>query len=284
MVYITADIGINHNGSLGTAMKLITAAKGAGCDAVKFQKRDPDISVPLAQRTKIRETPWGQLTYIEYKRRMEFGQSEYDAIARECSDLKIDFFASAWDIPSGKFLEQYNMPYLKIPSAVATDEPFLHWVAKSQAFDKVMLSTGMCTQDDVDSAIKILGKPIVMHCTSTYPCPHDEINLRYMLELRRLYPDLQIGYSGHETGLATTVAAVALGAQYIERHITLNRASWGSDHAASIEPSGFVRLVKDARAVEASLGDGFKKVEPGEYQKIQSLKGSDYARKIVWNS
>ena len=240
--FIIAEIGINHNGSLETATRLIDAAAHAGCDAVKFQKRTPELCVPDDQRDLMRETPWGRITYLEYRHRVEFGAAEYEAIDRYCRNKKIQWFASCWDIPSVDFIQQFDPPCFKIASATLTDHELLRRVRTTKAS---ILSTGMSTTEQIDEAVSLLGTHnlIITHCTSTYPCQPSELNLRAIETLRRRY-HCPIGYSGHEVGLPTTVAAVALGACVVERHITLDRAMWGSDHAASIEPKGFERLVQ----------------------------------------
>jgi len=263
-VYIIAEIGINHNGSLEIAKQLIDAAVNAGCDAVKFQKRTPELCVPRDQWELVRETPWGLMTYIEYKHKTEFGLDEYGEIDDYCRIRGIDWFASPWDEPSVDFLQQFNPLMYKLASASLTDLPLL---AKVKATGRpLMLSTGMSTQREIEQAVGYVGLKNVMiaHSTSAYPCPPVELNLRMIQTLMKMYPDTPIGYSGHETGLATTVAAVALGASFVERHFTLDRAMWGSDHAASVEVGGMTKLVRDIRDTEAALGDGIKKVYDSE--------------------
>jgi N-acetylneuraminate synthase len=251
------------------------AAKAANVDLVKFQKRSPRMAVPKEQWGQLRSTPWGTIPYIEYKEKLEFGKEEFDAIAAHSRRIGIPYFASAWDIPAAKFLMHYSTQYIKVPSAKAADIKLLDWLSEHNDGRRVILSTGMSNVPGIDFALAHLTplSPILMHCTSTYPCPHEELNLRCITAYQDRWPELEIGYSGHETGLATTVAAVALGAQYIERHITLDRASWGTDHAASVEPSGFARLVKDIRAVEESMGDGQKRIMPGEIESMRKLRG-----------
>jgi len=262
-VYITAEIGINHNGDVDIAKKLIDAAALAGCDAVKFQKRTPEICVPPEQRDIMRETPWGVMTYLEYRQRVEFGQDEYAEIDHYCKEKGIAWFASVWDEPSVDFLEAFNPICYKIPSAALTDHSLLRYVRS--AGRPIILSTGMSTMEEIRSAVNVLNTEnlILTHCTSTYPCPPHELNLRVIQTLKREF-DCPVGYSGHEVGLQTTYAAVALGACYVERHITLDRAMWGSDQAASVEPWGFMRLVRDIRVIEQALGDGEKKVYESE--------------------
>lgn len=268
--FIIAEIGINHNGSLETAMQLIDAAAHAGCDAVKFQKRTPELCVPDDQRDQMRETPWGRISYLEYRHRVEFGESEFEAINRHCRDKKIMWFASCWDVPSVDFIKQFDPPCFKIASATLTDHELLHRLQPARAG---ILSTGMSTIEEIDAAVSLLDprKLIVTHCTSTYPCPPSELNLRAIESLRRRY-DCPIGYSGHEVGLPTTLAAVALGACLIERHITLDRAMWGSDQSASVEPKGFERLVQYIRTIEDAMGDGVKRVYESEMPILKRLR------------
>ena len=270
--YIIAEIGINHNGSLDLAKQLIAEAVRAGCDAVKFQKRTPELCVPKDQWEKQRDTPWGRMSYIDYKRRTEFGQAEYTAIDDYCQALGIDWFASCWDEPSVDFMEQFAPVLYKMASASLTDKPLLDRVRATGR--PLMLSTGMSTLDEIAQAVRWVGldKLMVAHSTSSYPCPPQELNLRMIPALQALFPTTPIGYSGHETGLATTVAAVALGASFVERHFTLDRAMWGSDHAASVEPGGMGKLVRDIRDVEASLGDGIKVVYESEREPRARLR------------
>ncbi|MDA8016077.1 MAG: N-acetylneuraminate synthase family protein [Thermoanaerobaculia bacterium] len=261
--YVIAEIGVNHNGEMELAKKLIDAAAVAGCDAVKFQKRTPEICVPEHQRERIRETPWGTMTYMEYKERIEFGRPEFEEIDRYCRDKGIHWFASPWDVPSVDFLEEFEPVCHKVASASLTDEALLTRIADTGR--PVILSTGMSTMDEIRNAVSILGTAqlIVTHCTSAYPCPPDELNLR-MVETLASEFGCPIGYSGHEVGLQTTVATVVLGACLVERHITLDRAMWGSDQSASVEPWGFMRLVRDIRVVERALGDGEKRIYDSE--------------------
>jgi N-acetylneuraminate synthase len=268
---VVAEIGINHNGNLEIAKKLIDAAVAAGCDAVKFQKRTPELCVPFEQRDVIRETPWGNLTYLQYRHRIEFGRTEYEEIDRYCRESRILWFASCWDIPSVAFIEQFGPPCHKIASASLTDDPLLRDVRATER--PVILSTGMSTMKQIEHAVKILGSDnlVIMHSTSAYPCPPSELNLRMIETLRNRFA-CPIGYSGHEVGLPTTVAAVALGACMVERHITLDRAMWGSDQAASVEPQGIDRLVQYVRVVESAMGDGNKEVYASELPVIARLR------------
>ena len=270
-VFIIAEIGINHNGEVEVAKKLIDVAKDAGCDAVKFQKRTPKICVPPEQAGVMRETPWGTMTYLEYKERTEFGEIQYKEIDSYCRSRGIVWFASPWDVPSARFLANFETPVMKIASACLTDDELLSEV---KAIAKpVIMSTGMSTIDEIDHAVTRLDRTnlILGQATSTYPCSPDELNLRAIHTLRERY-GVPVGYSGHETGLQTTVAAVALGACFVERHITLDRAMWGTDHAASVEPQGLQRLVRDIRTVELAIGDGAKRLFDSEVAVRRKLR------------
>ena len=270
-VFFIAEIGINHNGSMETAKKLIDLAVMAGCDAVKFQKRTPELCVPVHQRHKMRETPWGYISYMEYRTKIEFGRKEYDEIDRYCKNKGIMWFASCWDKPSVDFIRAYDTPCYKIASASLTDTALLRYHRATQK--PLILSTGMSTQQEIDAAVKLLGtdNTIVPHSTTTYPSPPQELNLPLTKTLQPSY-DCPIGYSGHEEGLPSTVAAVALGACVIERHITLDRAMWGSDQAASIAPIGLIRLLNHIRSVEQAMGDGCKKVYESEKPIMKKLR------------
>jgi N-acetylneuraminate synthase len=271
-VFVIAEIGINHNGSLDLAKKLIDAAFVAGADAVKFQKRTPEICVPRDQWSVERDTPWGRMTYIDYRRRVEFGKKEYEAIARHCRDRCILWFASCWDEESVDFMEQFDLPCYKVASASLTDEALL--LKKRATGRPIILSTGMSTMEEIENAMDLLGteRVLLAHATSTYPCPPEELNLRMITTLKRHYPQVPIGYSGHETGLATTWAAVTLGATFVERHITLDRSMWGTDQAASVEIGGFVRLVNNIRDIEKALGNGVKRLYPSELKQREKLR------------
>ena len=263
-VFIIAEIGINHNGSLDIAKKLIQGAKAAGADAVKFQKRTPEICVPKDQWNIERDTPWGRMTYIDYRYKVEFSKEDYADIDKFCKEKNIIWFASCWDEEAVDFIEQFDVPIYKTASAILTD---INLLKKHKTLNKpIMISTGMSTMEEIEEAVKIFENRnhLVAHSTSTYPCPNEELNLKMITTLREKYPDTPIGYSGHETGLAPTWAAVALGASFVERHITLDRAMWGSDQAASVEINGFNRLVRNIRDIEIALGDGIKKVYPSE--------------------
>jgi N-acetylneuraminate synthase len=269
--YVIAEIGINHNGSLDLAKQLIDVAVVAGCDAVKFQKRTPDLCVPPDQRDVLRETPWGLITYLDYRHRIEFGEADYAEIVAYCAEKGIAWLASCWDEPSVDFVERFEPVGHKVASASVTDQSLLRRIAATGR--PVILSTGMSTMDEVRRAVAVLdGAPLLIaHSTSTYPCPPAELNLRMLATLRDEF-DCPVGYSGHEVGLQTTVAAVALGACFVERHITLDRAMWGSDQAASIEPGGLIRLVRDIRVVEAAMGDGEKRVYDSELPVRERLR------------
>ena len=246
--YIIAEIGINHNGSLEVAKNLIDAAASSGCDAVKFQKRNPDVCVPQHQKSKLRETPWGTMTYLDYKHKVEFGKEEYDEIDRYCKERNIEWSASPWDIDSLNFLMEYDIPWIKIPSAMITNEALMK--ASVNTGKKIIFSTGMSTYDEIDQAIEWLSdsKYVMLHCNSTYPAPLEDLNLQCIQTLKDRYK-CEVGYSGHEFRLGTSVAAIYLGATYIERHITLDRTMWGSDHMSSVEPQGLIKNGKrDKRA------------------------------------
>jgi N-acetylneuraminate synthase len=271
-VFVVAEIGINHNGSLELARKMIDGALLAGCDAVKFQKRTPELCVPREQWHVERETPWGRMTYIDYRHRVELGERDYEAIDRYCRERGILWFASCWDEPSVDFVERFDPPCYKAASASLTDLPLLRRVRSTGK--PLILSTGMSTMEEIERAVAVTGEKdlLVAHATSTYPCPVDQLNLRMIHTLKRRFADVPIGYSGHETGLAPTWAAVAMGATFVERHITLDRAMWGTDQAASVEIIGLVRLVSNIRDIERSLGDGIKRVYPEELTARRKLR------------
>jgi len=271
-VYIIAEVGINHNGSVEIAKKLISEAAAAGCDAVKFQKRTPELCVPKDQWYLERDTPWGRMTYIDYRHRIEFGKAEYDEIDFHCKLRGIDWFVSCWDEEAVDFMEQFDTPVYKMASASLTDYSL---ISKVKATGKpYILSTGMSTMVEITSAVDKFGTDnlLIAHSTSAYPCPPKELNLKMINTLEEMYPETPIGYSGHETGLSPTVCAVALGATFVERHFTLDRAMWGSDHAASVEPQGMQRLVRDIRDFEIAVGDGVKKVYESEMSSLKRLR------------
>lgn len=268
--YVIAEAGINHNGDLEVAKRLIDAAVLAGCDAVKFQKRSVDVVYTAEELAKPRDNPFGS-TNGDLKRGLEFGKAEYAAIDAYCRERKIAWFASCWDEASVDFIETFSPPCYKIASACLTDDNLLRHHARTGR--AIVLSTGMSTLEQIDHAVEVLGKDrlVVMHTTSTYPSEIRDLNLKVLGELACRY-DVPIGYSGHEVGLPTSVAAVALGACMVERHITLDRAMWGSDQAASVEPQGFTRLVRDIRAVETAMGDGVKRVIDAEIPIMKKLR------------
>lgn len=270
--YIIAEIGINHNGDLDTARKMIEAAAHAGADAVKFQKRTPDVCTPPEQQKQMRETPWGYITYLDYRYKVELGLEEYREIDRTCKRLGIDWMVSVWDEPSVDFMEQFETPAYKVPSASLTDLALLKYTR--QTGKPLIISTGMSTMDEIKRGVDAAGLEnlIIMHCTSAYPCEPEELNLRMVETLRREFPDNPIGYSGHEVGLVPSAVAVALGACIVERHFTLDRAMWGGDQAASVEPGGFEKLVKYIRVTEAGMGDGVKKVYASEMNSLKKLR------------
>ena len=269
--YIVAEIGINHNGDLDTAKDMILSAKETGADAVKLQKRTPELCVPKEQRDIMRETPWGYISYMAYREHVEFGKEEYQEIDRYCKELGIDWFVSVWDEEAVNFMEQFDPICYKIPSASLTDHPLLR---KIRATGRPMiLSTGMSTGDQIKDAVAAIGTQelIITHATSAYPCDPEELNLRMIPSLKEQFP-CPIGYSGHEVGLVTSVVAVSLGACLVERHFTLDRSMWGGDQAASVEPGGFRLLVKYIRVTEMALGDGVKRVYDSEQSSLKKLR------------
>jgi|TARA_R100000005_G_scaffold57904_1_gene29163 N-acetylneuraminate synthase len=272
--YIIAEIGINHNGSLETAKKLIDVAAVAGCDAVKFQKRNPDVCVPEHQKSVMRDTPWGEMTYLDYKYKVEFEKREYDIIDQYCRDKNIAWSASPWDLDSLNFLMGYDIPFIKIPSAMITNEELMK--ASAATGKKIIFSTGMSTLEEIDQAVQWMNETntpfSLLHCNSTYPAPLEDLNLSCIPVLKEKY-QCEVGYSGHEFRLGTTVAAVYLGASILERHITLDRTMWGSDHLASVEPQGLIKLVRGVRELESAYGDGRKRVTEGELPIRKKLRG-----------
>jgi N-acetylneuraminate synthase len=267
---IVAEIGINHNGSLKLAMELVTAAAAAGCHAVKFQKRTIDRVYTVDELAQPRDSPFGS-TNGDLKRGLEFGFREYTEIDRRCRELGVLWFASSWDEEALEFVEQFDPPCHKVASPLLTDHDLLRRMRRTGR--PIMVSTGMSTLDEIDAAVATLGKAdvILMHCTSTYPSTAAELNLKAIPMLAQRY-DLPVGYSGHEVGLSTSLAAVALGAVAIERHLTLDRSMWGTDQAASVEPHGLARLAKDIAAVELALGDGVKRVYDSEVPAMRKLR------------
>ena len=278
MTYIIAEIGINHNGDLGVAKKLIDVASLSGCNAVKFQKRNPDVCVPEHQKSVMRETPWGTMTYLDYKYRVEFEKEEYDEIDRYCKDKGIEWSASPWDIDSLNFLTNYDIPFIKIPSAMITNEELMKATAEWSAKNKkeLIVSTGMSTLKEVDTAVSWMKETgtdfALLHCNSSYPAPVDELNLSCIKTLKQRY-NCKVGYSGHEFRLGTSVATVMLGAEIIERHITLDRTMWGTDQLSSVEPQGLIKLVRGVRELEQALGDGQIGVTETELPFRKKLRG-----------
>jgi len=262
--FVIAEIGLNHNGSVEIAKQLIDVAAAAGANAVKFQKRTPEIATPEHMRDVPRETPWGTMSYLDYRYRVEFGRDEYVEIGDYATVRGLEWFASPWDVPSVEFLEDLDVRAHKVASASLTDIELLE--ALRATGKPVILSTGMSTMEEIDRAVSVLGTDnlVLLHATSTYPMEPNEANLRMIPVLRDRFPGVPVGYSGHERGLQISLAAVAMGAVAVERHITLDRTMWGSDHAASLEPGGFTTLVRDIRIIEEARGDGVKKVFEGE--------------------
>lgn len=273
MVFVIAEIGINHNGDIGIAKQLIELAKSAGCDAVKFQKRTVEKAYSKEILDQLRESPWGTTTRDE-KMHLEFGKKEYDEIDRFCKSQKIEWFASSWDVDSQLFLRQYDLKHNKVPSAMITNHELLEVVAQEKK--PTFISTGMSTMDEIKSAVDIFRKhdcPFeLMHCNSSYPMNVEEANLRCIQTLRNTF-NCNVGYSGHETTASIIcVAAVLVGATSIERHITLDRSMYGSDHAASLEQNGLRVLLRDLRRLDVVLGDGIKRVWPSEIPKLKRLR------------
>ena len=273
-VYVIGEIGLNHNGDVELAKKLIDVSALAGAQAVKFQKRTPEISTPENMKNTMRQTPWGEMTYLEYRYKVEFDKAQYEEIGAYATSKGLDWFASPWDVPSVGFLEDLNVVAHKVASASVTDVDLLRALAATGK--PIILSTGMSTLEQIDAAVEILGTEnlVILHATSTYPLPPEEANLRTISTLEERY-GVPVGYSGHENGLQISIAAVALGAVAVERHITLDRAMWGSDHSASLEPHGFSTLVRDIRILEVALGDGVKRVFPGEFAPLSRLRRID---------
>ena len=272
--FVVAEIGINHNGDLDIAKRLIDAAAAGGVDAIKLQKRTPELCTPPEIQSQKRDTPWGRITYLEYRHKVEFSKEDYQEIDSYCKEKNILWFASIWDQPSVDFLEEFDPICYKLPSAAITDLDLIRHVhAKGRP---VILSTGMSTMEQIQTAVETqeMSRLLITHATSTYPCEPDELNLQMIQTLKSTYP-CPIGYSGHEVGLVPSVVAVALGACLVERHITLDRAMWGSDQAASVEPGGFRRLVKYIRVTEDSLGDGVKRVYESEFPSLNRLRRVD---------
>jgi len=274
-IYLIAEIGINHNGAMDITKKLIDATNGCDWNAVKFQKRNPHKCVPEDQKNKLKETPWGTMTYLEYKNKIEFNKMEYDTINNYCKDKPLDWSVSVWDIDSLMFILNYEIPWIKIPSAKITDKELILETAKSQL--PIILSTGMSTIEEIDNAVnellKINNNILIMHCNSSYPAKNKDLNLNTILTLKQRYK-LPIGYSGHEEDLEPTVVAHILGANVLERHITINHNMWGSDQKASLEVHAMNILQKRLINIKEMLGDGVKKLTEDEFIKRQQLRGN----------
>lgn len=270
--FFIAEIGINHNGDIKNALKLIESSKLAGCDAVKFQKRTPKIATPKSSWNVMRDTPWGRMKYIDYKEKIEFEKKEYDIINKFCNDMGILWTASCWDVPSVKFIEKYNVKFHKVPSACITDIELLKKLKETKK--PIIISTGMSSEKQINKAVKTLSQKnlSILHCNSSYPAQNHQLNLRYIQKLKMKFKKSTIGYSGHEMNLSSSVAAVVLGARIIERHITLDKSMWGTDQQASIEPIGFARLIRDVRNVESSLGKPIKIIYPEEKMIMSKLR------------
>ena len=270
-IYIVGEIGINHNGDIDVVKKLVDVAAETGLNAVKFQKRTPELCVPRDQWDIERDTPWGVMKYIDYRYKVEFDQSEYQEISDYCASRGVDWFASPWDEEAVDFLEGFDVPCYKIASASVTDIPLLEKIRSTSR--PVIMSSGMSTMDEIRTGAETLGLDnlLICHSTSAYPCVPSELNLNMIGTLAREF-GVPIGYSGHEVGLSTTVAAAVLGACLVERHITLDRTMWGSDQSASVEPQGVATLVRDIRVFESALGDGVKKVYDSEIGVMQKLR------------
>tara|TARA_E500000178_G_scaffold355205_1_gene426976 strand:+ start:11657 stop:12496 length:840 start_codon:yes stop_codon:yes gene_type:complete len=270
---LIAEIGINHNGSLKLAKELILKAKDCGFDYVKFQKRDLNICIPEEVKYQERQSPWGRITYIEYKKKIEFTRKSYDLINDFCKKNKISFLCSAWDLNSLKFLKKYKFKINKIPSALITNLKFLDAVAKQKK--KTLISTGMSTMKDISKAVKIFRKNkcnfVLMHCISEYPCPEYKLNLNMILTLKKKFK-CEVGYSGHETSVSPSLFAWSLGANYIERHITLDRSMWGTDQAASLEEQGMRTLSNTLQKAPNLLGNGIKKFDSIEKKMLKKFK------------
>ena len=268
--YVIAEIGINHNGNLDIAKRLISVAVAAGCDAVKFQKRTVDVVYSADELARPRESPFGT-TNGDLKEALEFDSDDFEEIDAYCKAVNIPWFVSCWDEGSVDVIDKFDVPCFKIASASLTDDHLLrHTRGKGKP---IILSTGMSSYEEIDHAIDVLGKKdlVVMHSCSTYPAYYEELNLRAIPTMKDRY-SVPIGYSGHETGIASSVAAAVLGACSVERHVTLDRSMWGSDQAASLEPNGITRLIRDIRLVEQSMGDGVKRVYERELPIIKKLR------------
>ena len=271
--FLIAEIGINHNGSIKIAKKLIDLASKYQFDAVKFQKRNPDISVPENFKYKIRPSPWGDITYLEYKKKIEFGMKEFKEIDRYCKKKKIKWFASPWDIESNEFLKKFNLKFNKVASAMLTNIPLLIQIAKTKR--TTFISTGMSSLKDISRAINIFKKNkckfYLMHCVSNYPCPTEKLNLQNIINLRKRFK-CDVGYSGHESSVSPTLMAYSLGANVIERHITLDRSMWGTDQSSSLSEQGISSLTSTLRKLYLAYGNGEKKFTKDDQKLLMKFK------------
>lgn len=270
-VITVADIGINHNADVNIAKRLIDVARGAGVDYVKFQKRTPEICVPEDQKNILKDTPWGRMTYIDYRDKMEFGKKEYDEIARYCEFNGMKFFFSVWDEDSANFVARYNNDFIKIPSACITDKGLMAKCDKTGI--PLIMSTGACNWKTIDNALCVFNSPsYILHCVSTYPAKPEEHNLNAIPAMKDRYPFSKIGFSNHYPGILYIPVAVALGADMVEWHVTLDRSMWGTDQAASIEPEGTFKIMKYIRNVEAGMGNGEKTILDREQPIMAKLR------------
>ncbi len=271
--FIIGEIGINHNGSVTLAKEIILLAKTNGFDAVKMQKRDLDVCIPDSYKDKVRETPWGQISYLKYKKKIEFNHNQFKEIIRYCKNIKIELFCSAFDVQSLKFLKKYKFKYNKVPSAMITNLDFLNEVAKLKK--KTFISTGMCLMKDIENAVKIFSKHkcpfVLMHCVAEYPCPENKLNLNMITTLIKKFK-CEVGYSGHESAVSPTLFAWALGANYIERHITNDRTNWGTDQSASLEKGGMIHITDVLKKSKSYFGDGVKKITDKEKEMLKKFK------------
>ena len=272
-IFLIAEIGINHNGNVDIAKKIILQSKKAGFDAVKFQKRDPDICVPENKKNDLKETPWGLITYLEYKKKIEFNKKQYFEIDKFCKKHSIIWFASSWDIPSQKFLNQFNLKYNKVSSAMITNIDLIKFIAKQKK--ETFISTGMSNYKEIDSAVKIFKKNnckfTLLHSVSEYPCPEERLNLSLIPILKKRYK-CPVGYSGHESSVSPSLIAVSLGAIAVERHVTLNRSMWGTDHSSSLELNGMITLSQLVRKYELCIGNGKKEITAEVKKKLNDQK------------
>jgi N-acetylneuraminate synthase len=268
---IIAEIGINHNGDVELAKSMIKLAKESGADVVKFQKRNPDVCVPEHQKQTIKETPWGKMPYLSYKKRIEFGKKEFDDIDKFCKSIDIAWTASVWDLDSLEFMKQYDVPFIKIPSALMTDSILVE--AAFRNFKKVVISTGMSTEDEIHQCVENRNNFVLLHCTSTYPTNPADENLSYIKSLQKNFIHrAEIGYSGHEQGIDATIVAYILGCRWIERHFTLSNDLWGTDQKASLEPKDFKRMTELFKKIDILLGKSEKIISPEEVSIREKLR------------